>query len=92
MAFPVKKINLSKSGRNTYPSAEKRFFVEVQLIYCLHGKPYYTIVWDWFIFPAYAFEIKQNSNTSTGNIASFNLCGEKKKKNPFWLPAGPLVS
>jgi len=82
MAFPVKKINLNKSGRNTYLSAEKRFFVEVQLLYCLCGKSYYTIVWDWFIFPACAFEIKENSSASTGNVASLNLCA-RKKQIPF---------
>lgn len=77
MAFPVKKININKSGRNTYCSAKKRFFVEVQFIYCLHGKPYYTIIWDWFIFPAYAFEMKETSNSSTGDLAFLNMCVQK---------------
>lgn len=85
MASPIKKINLNKSGRNTYPSSEKRFFVEVQLTYYLHGKSYYTIVWDWFIFPAYAFKIKQKSNIFTSNISSLNLCGKTKIPSDFQL-------
>lgn len=78
MELPVKKINWNESGRNMYVFAEKSFFVAVQLIYFLFGKPHYTIALDSFIFPTYAFEIKQNSNTSRGNVASLNLCGEKK--------------
>lgn len=83
MAFPVKKINLNNSGKNTYLFAEQSFFAVVQFIYCLFGKPYYTIALDSFIFPAHAFEIKQNSNTSSSNFASLNLCAKKKKKIHF---------
>lgn len=92
MAFPVKKININKSGRNTYRSAKKRFFVKVQFIYCLHGKPYYTIIWDWFIFPAYAFEMKETSNTSTGNVAFLNMCVQKNSLSISSWPTSLLIS
>lgn len=72
-----------------YVFAEKSFFVVVQFIYFPFGKPYYTIALDSFIFSAHALEIKLNSNISSSHVASLNLWG---KKNPFWLPAGLLVS
>lgn len=78
MALPVRKINLNKSGRNMYVFAEKSFLVVIQLIYFLFGKPRYTIALDSFIFPVHTFEMKQNSNTSSGNVASLNLCRKKK--------------
>lgn len=75
MASPIKETNLNKSGRNTYPSSEKRFCVEIQLTSCFQGKSYYTIVWDWFVFPAYAFKIKLNSLV----IFLLSNCVEKQK-------------
>lgn len=56
-----------------YIFAEKSFFVVVQFIYFLFGKPYYTIAFDSFIFPAHALEIKLNSNIFSSNVASLNL-------------------